>query len=54
VPYSLFPSSGIHGREIPDAECQTRDFERSGSVSLAARIEAIARHLTGLWERFRR
>jgi type I restriction enzyme R subunit len=31
-------------REIPDAEYQTRDFERV--VSLQARTEAIARHLT--------
>jgi type I restriction enzyme, R subunit len=35
-----------HGREIPDAEYHTTDFERTGSVSLAARSEAIARHLT--------
>ncbi len=32
------------GREIPDAEYHTKDFERV--VSLAARTEAIARHLT--------
>ncbi|MBS1787844.1 MAG: DEAD/DEAH box helicase family protein [Acidobacteria bacterium] len=33
-----------YGREIPDAEYQTKDFERV--VSLRARSEAIARHLT--------
>lgn len=32
------------GREIPDEEYQTRDFERV--VSLRARTEAVARHLT--------
>jgi type I restriction enzyme, R subunit len=36
----------IHGREIPDAEYHTKDFERTGGVSLLARTEAIARHLT--------
>ena len=33
-----------YGREIPDAEYHTRDFERI--VALRARTEAIARHLT--------
>ena len=33
-----------YGREIPDEEYQTRDFERA--VALRARTEAIARHLT--------
>lgn len=33
------------GREIPDDEYQTKDFERV--VALRARTEAIARHLTG-------
>ena len=33
-----------YGREIPDAEYQTKDFERV--VSLRPRSEAIARHLT--------
>src|SRR4029450_10711270 len=40
------PSKGEvdrYGREIPDAEYTTQDFERS--VSLKARTEAIARHL---------
>jgi len=36
----------IHGREIPDAEYHTKDFERTGGVSLQARTEAIAQHLT--------
>jgi type I restriction enzyme, R subunit len=36
----------IHGREIPDAEYRTKDFERTESVSLRARTEAIARHIT--------
>jgi type I restriction enzyme R subunit len=35
-----------YGREIPDAEYCTKDFERTGGVSLQARTEAIARHLT--------
>jgi type I restriction enzyme R subunit len=34
-----------YGREIPDAEYHTRDFERV--VALRARTDAIARHLTG-------
>ena len=34
-----------YGREIPDDEYQTKDFERA--VALRARTEAIARHLTG-------
>ncbi len=34
-----------YGRAVPDEEYGTRDFERS--VSLRARTEAIARHLTG-------
>lgn len=41
------PSQGDidrYGREIPDGEYQTRDFERI--VALRARTEAIARHLT--------
>ena len=33
-----------YGREIPDDEYQTKDFERV--VALTARTEAIARHLT--------
>ena len=33
-----------YGREIPDAEYHTRDFERL--VALRARTQAIARHLT--------
>ena len=33
-----------HGREIPDGEYHTKDFERL--VSLRGRTEAIARHLT--------
>ena len=33
------------GREIPDEEYHTTDFERV--VALRARTEAIARHLTG-------
>ena len=42
------PSKGEldrYGREIPDEEYQTKDFERI--VALKARTEAIARHLTG-------
>ncbi|MBL8822272.1 MAG: DEAD/DEAH box helicase family protein [Planctomycetia bacterium] len=35
-----------HGREIPDAEYHTKDFERTGGVSLQARTEAIAKHIT--------
>jgi type I restriction enzyme R subunit len=41
------PSKGDldrYGREIPDDEYQTKDFERA--VSLRARTQAIARHLT--------
>lgn len=41
------PSKGEvdrYGREIPDEEYQTKDFERI--VALKARTEAIARHLT--------
>lgn len=34
-----------YGREIPDDEYQTRDFERV--IALRARTRAIARHLTG-------
>lgn len=34
-----------YGREIPDSEYQTRDFERV--VALRARTRAIARHLAG-------
>ncbi len=33
-----------HGREIPDEEYHTKDFERT--VSLQARTETVARHLT--------
>lgn len=36
----------IHGRVIPDAEYHTKDFERSGNVSLQARTRAIAKHIT--------
>jgi type I restriction enzyme R subunit len=36
----------VYGREIPDAEYHTKDFEKAGGVSLQARTEAIARHLT--------
>src|SRR5438270_11719762 len=35
-----------YDREIPDLEYQTKDFERVGGVSLQARTEAIARHIT--------
>jgi type I restriction enzyme R subunit len=35
-----------YGREIPDAEYYTKDFERTGGVSLQARTETIARHIT--------
>jgi type I restriction enzyme, R subunit len=41
------PSKGEldrYGREIPDEEYETKDFERA--VALRARTEAIARHLT--------
>jgi type I restriction enzyme R subunit len=34
----------VYGREIPDEEYHTKDFERV--ISLQARTEAIARHLT--------
>lgn len=34
-----------YGREIPDDEYQTKDFERV--IALRARTDAIARHLTG-------
>ena len=46
------PSKGEldrHGREIPDQEYGTKDFERS--VALKARTVAIARHLTDFLER---
>ena len=46
------PSKGEvdrYGREIPDEEYQTGDFERI--VSLRARTEAIARHLTDFMKR---
>jgi type I restriction enzyme R subunit len=33
-----------YGRQVPDEEYQTRDFERT--IALRARTEAIARHLT--------
>lgn len=42
------PSQGDldrYGREIPDEEYHTKDFERI--IALKARTEAIARHLTG-------
>jgi type I restriction enzyme, R subunit len=38
-----------HGREIPDDEYETRDFERV--VALRARTHAIARHLTDFLRR---
>jgi type I restriction enzyme R subunit len=38
-----------YGREIPDEEYQTKDFERV--VALRARTEAIARHLTAFMGR---
>jgi type I restriction enzyme R subunit len=41
------PSAGEldrYGREVPDEEYQTRDFERT--IALRARTETIARHLT--------
>ena len=38
-----------YGREIPDAEYGTRDFERV--VALRARTQAIARHLTDFLEK---
>ena len=40
-----------YGREIPDDEYQTKDFERV--VALRARTEAIARHLTDFLEEVR-
>jgi type I restriction enzyme R subunit len=46
------PSKGQmdrYGREIPDAEYSTQDFERV--VALKARTEAIARHLTDFLKR---
>jgi type I restriction enzyme R subunit len=46
------PSKGDldrYGREIPDQEYGTKDFERS--VALKSRTEAIARHLTDFLER---
>lgn len=46
------PSKGEldrYGREIPDQEYGTKDFERS--VSLKARTDTIARHLTDFMER---
>jgi type I restriction enzyme R subunit len=46
------PSKGDldrYGREIPDQEYGTKDFERA--VALTARTETIARHLTGFLER---
>lgn len=36
----------VHGREIPDAEYHTKDFEKTGGVSLQARTQAIAKHIT--------
>ena len=45
------PSAGEldrYGREVPDEEYQTRDFERT--VALRARTEAIAHHLTDFLE----
>jgi type I restriction enzyme R subunit len=35
-----------HGREIPDTEYHTKDFEKTGGVSLQARTQAIAKHIT--------
>jgi len=35
-----------HGRVIPDGEYHTKDFERTGGISLQARTEAVARHIT--------
>jgi type I restriction enzyme R subunit len=46
------PSKGEvdrYGREIPDAEYTTQDFERI--IALRARTEAIARHLTDFMKR---
>jgi type I restriction enzyme, R subunit len=46
------PSKGDldrYGREIPDQEFSTKDFERT--VSLRARTETLARHLTAFMER---
>ncbi len=46
------PSKGEvdrYGREIPDEEYQTKDFERV--IALRARTEAIARHLTQFMRR---
>jgi type I restriction enzyme R subunit len=46
------PSQGDldrYGREIPDEEYQTRDFERA--VALRARTEAVAKHLTDYLKR---
>jgi type I restriction enzyme R subunit len=45
------PSKGDldrYGREIPDEEYQTKDFERA--VALRARTEAIARHLSNFMQ----
>lgn len=41
-----------YGREVPDREYQTKDFERT--VALKARSEAIARHLTDYLKRTNR
>lgn len=41
-----------YGREIPDEEYQTKDFERA--VALKARTGAIARHLTGFLKKTNR
>lgn len=46
------PSQGDvdrYGRQIPDDEYQTKDFERA--VALKARTEAIARHLTAFLQK---
>lgn len=46
------PSKGeldLYGREIPDDEYQTKDFERV--VALKSRTDAIARHLTDFLKR---
>lgn len=40
-----------HGREIPDAEYHTKDFERTGGVSLQARTDAIAHHISDFLKR---
>lgn len=49
------PNAGTvdrHGREIPDDEYHTKDFERT--VAMRARTQAIARHLTDFLKRTNR